>query len=104
MTGVADDAAGVISTRQDLQRARQGALGHPMSLDRVGRRECGFEEVDRLMHVAAVSVRQRPAVEVGPRANQRKHGVSEGGHAIILHDPPRHAHVSSLPNVNLHIA
>jgi hypothetical protein len=94
-TGVTDDAARVVCPSDDLERAPHGTLGHPMSLDRVGRRKCGFEEVDRLMHVAPVSVRHRPAVEIGPRADQRQHGVSEGGHATnpsrSTHDTPTSA-------------
>ena len=73
---VPDDSAGVVRTGDHIDRARKCLVRDCVSL---GRSRYGvlLEDVDRLVHVAAVGVRCAPALEIAPSADQGEDVVGE---------------------------
>ncbi len=77
---VADDAVGVVGSRDDLERAGQGLVGHGVHIRRVsGRRAC-LQYVDGLMHLSSMCVGRTASVEVDARADEGEYLVGQPGH------------------------
>lgn len=75
---VADDAAGVVGAGDDLDRAGESLVGDGVPLGRPGSLIL-LEDVDRLVHVSAVSVGGAPAVQIAPAADQWEHVLGPAG-------------------------
>ena len=79
-TRIADDAAEVVSPRDDLDGARQRDVGHGVQLGGVGYRRTGLQDVDRLVHPATMCVGRTPTMEVGTGTDQREDRTRECAH------------------------
>lgn len=73
--GIADDAAGVVGSRDDLDRRGKRLVRHGVHGRRMLRGHRLLEHVDGLVHPAAVSVGRAPAVELGAGADEGQDGV-----------------------------
>lgn len=73
---VTDDAAGVVSPGDHLDRTGERSMGDFVDLDRVHRRHCRLKDVVASVHLPAVRVRRMPPMQVSARTDQREHLIT----------------------------